>query len=452
MSSVEYDGPGIPEIDVTVDHLAPENEFHAQMKTVCKELLPGWHKIDDNEIEVRLYASYLILDRFLNRHNFQIDPCPCIQSIQLFIFKSITYTFFSSLQVTVISGGISNALYKLQPPQGLSPVAFRVYGIGTEKFVDRAKEVATMQRLHRNKFGPALLGLFTNGRIESFLRMRCLIPEEMANPDYVPSIAATLAKFHAVDAAHRPITAATPFARIKEWLSIARKLDFSSNPEKLAAFQHFDFDELTAEVELVETAAAGLESPIVFAHNDLLSGNIMISLGSSSSAGTSGGDAEVDPVASSNGNTTSTVELSTNTDTDPASESNSNLMTFIDFEYADWAPRGFDLGNHFCEYAGFECDYGKYPKYDAASRFLRSYLAVVQGVTPEEISEKDIKKAVADANVHALASHQYWGTWAIMQACWSSIDFDYMGYAALRWGEYKRRKDEFLTQAKEAAK
>lgn len=24
-------------------------------------------------------------------------------------------------------------------------------------------------------------------------------------------------------------------------------------------------------------------------------------------------------------------------------------MTFIDFEYSAWAPRGFDWGNHFCE-------------------------------------------------------------------------------------------------------
>lgn len=24
-------------------------------------------------------------------------------------------------------------------------------------------------------------------------------------------------------------------------------------------------------------------------------------------------------------------------------------MTFIDFEYSERAPRGFDLGNHFCE-------------------------------------------------------------------------------------------------------
>lgn len=26
-----------------------------------------------------------------------------------------------------------------------------------------------------------------------------------------------------------------------------------------------------------------------------------------------------------------------------------DAMTFIDFEYAEWAPRGHDLGNHFCE-------------------------------------------------------------------------------------------------------
>lgn len=24
-------------------------------------------------------------------------------------------------------------------------------------------------------------------------------------------------------------------------------------------------------------------------------------------------------------------------------------MTFIDFEYSEYAPRGFDWGNHFCE-------------------------------------------------------------------------------------------------------
>jgi len=33
------------------------------------------------------------------------------------------------------------------------------------------------------------------------------------------------------------------------------------------------------------------------------------------------------------------------------------------------------------------------------------------------------------------------------QARWSPIDFDYLGYAELRWGEYRRRKLEFLAAA-----
>ena len=33
------------------------------------------------------------------------------------------------------------------------------------------------------------------------------------------------------------------------------------------------------------------------------------------------------------------------------------------------------------------------------------------------------------------------------QARWSPIDFDYLGYAELRWGEYRRRKVEFLAAA-----
>lgn len=34
-----------------------------------------------------------------------------------------------------------------------------------------------------------------------------------------------------------------------------------------------------------------------------------------------------------------------------------------------------------------------------------------------------------------------------VQANWSSVDFDYLGFAKHRWGEYFRRKDEFLAGA-----
>ena len=59
-------------------------------------------------------------------------------------------------------------------------------------------------------------------------------------------------------------------------------------------------------------------------------------------------------------------------------------------------------------------------------------------------SEAEVERAVAEANLFALASHQFWGTWAFFQAAFSAIDFDYLAYADLRWGEYRKRKAHFL--------
>jgi ethanolamine kinase len=60
-----------------------------------------------------------------------------------------------------------------------------------------------------------------------------------------------------------------------------------------------------------------LNAPVVFAHNDLLSGNFMLN------------DEE-------------------------------EKLYLIDFEYGSYNYRGFDIGNHFNEYAGYDCDYSLY--------------------------------------------------------------------------------------------
>ena len=58
-----------------------------------------------------------------------------------------------------------------------------------------------------------------------------------------------------------------------------------------------------------------------------------------------------------------------------------------------------------------------------------------------------IKKAAVECKLLALAAHQYWGTWAILQAKYSPIEFDYIEYSELRWAECYRRETEFLEQA-----
>lgn len=63
--------------------------------------------------------------------------------------------------MSFISGGISNALYKVaiggdggETAAAPRAVAFRVYGTNTDKFVDRARELGLMQLLHSHGFGP----------------------------------------------------------------------------------------------------------------------------------------------------------------------------------------------------------------------------------------------------------------------------------------------------------
>ena len=58
-------------------------------------------------------------------------------------------------------------------------------------------------------------------------------------------------------------------------LAAAEKLDFKGS-NKQAAFEALDFRGMAREVEATEKACLRLDPPVVFTHNDLLSGNILV--------------------------------------------------------------------------------------------------------------------------------------------------------------------------------
>lgn len=91
-------------------------------------------------------------------------------------------------------------------------------------------------------------------------------------------------------------------------------------------YKQLDFGALEADIAETRTACELAGSPLVFAHADLLSGNLLLLRRP--------GDSAQAP-----------LDLRT------------APLQVIDFEYSMYAPRGFDVGNHFTEYAGFECDY-----------------------------------------------------------------------------------------------
>ena len=131
---------------------------------------------------------------------------------------------------------------------------------------------------------------------------------------------------------------------------------------------------LRAEVDACEAACAALRSPVVYCHNDLLAPNVLLS----------------------------------------TSEASPGALHLIDFEYGCYNYRGFDLGNHFNEWAGFDCEYGRYP--DDAQQ--RAFLAAYAGgeAAPPAPGSPEVDALVVEANVFALASHLYWGIWALIQA------------------------------------
>ncbi|MGH0122302.1 UNVERIFIED_CONTAM: hypothetical protein FKN15_033319 [Acipenser sinensis] len=113
-------------------------------------------------------------------------------------------------------------------------------------------------------------------------------------------------------------------------------------------------------------------------------------------------------------------------------------LMFIDFEYSSYNYRGFDIGNHFCEwiydysydkFPFFKANFKNYPTKTQQLHFIASYLAESDAGF-ENLSNEDQTKLqeemLVEVNRFALASHFFWGLWSIIQARISSIEFGYM--------------------------
>lgn len=152
-------------------------------------------------------------------------------------------------------------------------------------------------------------------------------------------------------------------------------------------------------IEFIRNSIENAKSkyPIAFCHNDLLSGNVIY-------------DKEKDKIS------------------------------FIDFEYGGYNYRGFDIANHFCEYAGFECDWSKYPSIQTQKTWISWY---IESSDMTDSTEIDISSILEEIRLFTIASHTYWGLWALVQAAHSGIDFDYMGYAIRRIDRLKYDFDRY---------
>lgn len=108
-----------------------------------------------------------------------------------------------TIRVTIITGGITNSLYRVEYEAGSpSAVLVRVFGEKTEILIDRTTDNFAFKFMGEQGIGPKCFGVFENGRVEEWLPARPLTPPEMGQrhpTDYVAKIATEVARFHLLD-------------------------------------------------------------------------------------------------------------------------------------------------------------------------------------------------------------------------------------------------------------
>lgn len=89
-------------------------------------------------------------------------------------------------------------------------------------------------------------------------------------------------------------------------------------------------------------------------------------------------------------------------------------------------------------------DYSHYPQRAFQLQWLRSYLEAYKEHKgqSDEVTDAEVEILYVQVNRFALASHFFWGLWALIQAKVSTIDFDFLGYAVLRFNQYFKMKLE----------
>ena len=170
---------------------------------------------------------------------------------------------------------------------------------------------------------------------------------------------------------------------------------------------------LEAALRDLDKANVELMPQVVFCHNDLQGGNIL---------------------------------LATDKSNIPNFESPESL-TFIDYEYSAYNFRAFDVANHFMEWTFdyskkeapfFRYEPQKWPSEDQQQAFVRRYLNTTapelfdfQGITSPSLAEKNEIQNYVDwfltsVQLHTMSSHLLYSTWGLAQYFSSSIRFGYL--------------------------
>jgi ethanolamine kinase len=307
----------------------------------------------------------------------------------------------SDVDFKLLTDGITNKLVGCRPKDedAAETVLVRVYGNKTDLLIDRKAETRNILLLSNIGLAPNLYATFSNGLAYQFVPGCTLTDGTVKHPDICKLVAVRMAKLHKVQVPGESNPQPFIWTKLRSFFNLVP--DNFSDISKDNRFRKVGPSKvkIQAEMEYLEGALTDSTFPVVFCHNDLLLGNVVYT-------------------------------------------EEKNCVTFIDFEYAAYNYQAFDIANHFLEFAGVEdVDYNKYPSKEFQFDWLKTYLEEYKG----GYSEDDVDRLYHQVNKFVLVSHLFWGIWALIQTEHSYIDFDFLGYATIRFDEYFAKKEELIS-------
>jgi len=240
-------------------------------------------------------------------------------------------------------------------------------------------------------------------RIEQFLDAESLKYHELSI--YIEDIFINFAKLHKIDIPNSNRDGNYFFDMTEKYFGIGKSVSFM-NDEKKQLLKELDISEMEREYYNLKNALKGRNFDTCFCHNDLNAGNVLVN-------------------------------------------KENNKLYFIDFEYAGYNYRGFDFGNHFCEYV-FDNSHHEYPKfkhypenYPSDNDIERMSIAYLTEMG-QEVTEESLKNFKDEANIFTLASSMFWISWSILLASTSNINFGYLEYGLARKKFYYECKKKYF--------
>ncbi|XP_035231143.1 choline/ethanolamine kinase-like [Stegodyphus dumicola] len=319
-----------------------------------------------------------------------------------------------NFRFSAIRGGLSNTLYHCALPENCvvkdsrvpKEALLRIYGPLQEDSNVVIREAVTYMLLSERNLGPKLYGVFPKGRLEEFIPSRNINRDDIRN--MATTIAREMAKIHALDV---PVVK-TPeiWQYVNKWLDDIEE-EFLKRNQSFSQRQWYEeeFEWLTKEMEKTN-------SPLVYCHNDLHGGNILLR--------------------------------------ENSSKLNEPDINLIDFEFGGYNYRGFDIGNHFCEWCFnyitekfpfFEGDFNKFPSEEEQVTYFKVYLDQLQkeGRLTNVSLEDEIKSLLREIPVFSMAANYIWSIWSIKMS-FLGLEFPHKEHNKVRIKAYHAIKEKYL--------